>query len=79
VEAIVDPAGTVAEFRWRGGEYSVRIPPGEDPLWVRVRNLAGGRLWVVVLRRLPWWRRLVAERRPGAVVVERRALPRGPR
>ena len=30
VEAAVEPSGSVAEFDWRGGHWSVRVPAGAD-------------------------------------------------
>lgn len=63
-----------AAFEWRGRRYSVRIPP-ETPVFVEVANLAGGRLWLVVRRRRPWWRRLFAPARRAPVEMSLRALP----
>lgn len=74
VEATLEPDERTARFRWREGEYSVRVPAAERSAFVTVRNLAGGRLCVVVRRRRPWWRRLL--RPVGAPLdLERRALP----
>jgi hypothetical protein len=76
VEAVLGPAGRAAGFEWRGHTYTLRVPPETGLTFVRVKNLAGGRLWVVLRRRVAWWRRLLgaAHRgRPGH--IERRALP----
>ena len=59
VEAEAEPDETEARFRWRGREYLVPIPAEEEPLFVQAENLAEGRLWVVVRRRRPWWRRVL--------------------
>ena len=76
LEAHPDPGATSVEFGWRDHRYAVRIPPDVDRAFVRVRNLAGGRLWVVVRRRITWWRRLLGSTDPGRIVtLERRALP----
>jgi hypothetical protein len=76
VEAIVDPADRTVGFEWRGHTYGLRVPAGAGLTFVRVKNLAGGRLWVVLRSRVPWWKRLVSAmntREPGH--IERRALP----
>lgn len=49
---------TVA-FRWRGERYELRIPAAPGWTYVRVPNLAGGRLWVVVQVKESLWRRLL--------------------
>lgn len=81
-ETFVDvalPAGEpVAEFSWRGRRWSVRVPLDCELLWARVRNLAGGRLWVVAERPEPWWRRLLRRTAPEAWMLDRRALPARP-
>ncbi len=76
VEAFPDPGEQSVTFDWREHRYAMRVPPDLDLAFVRVRNLAGGRLWVVVRRRIRWWRRVLraAERGPVAM-LERRALP----
>ena len=76
VEAALGPADRTAGFYWRGHNYALRVPAEADRTFVRVRNLAGGRLWVVLRRRVSWWRRLVGAATsspPGH--IERRALP----
>lgn len=75
VEATVGPAAERAEFTWRGRRWAVEIPPGEAVRYVRVVNLAGGRLWLVVWRRRPWWRRLLPAGEAGVEELERRARP----
>lgn len=76
IEAEVPRAAAEADFAWRGRRYTVRVPPDEEaPLFVQVENLAHGRLWVVVWRRRPWWRRLLPLPMPRPVEVARRALP----
>lgn len=65
VESEAAPGADEARFAWRGTEYSVPVPPEEEPLFVRAENLAEGRLWVVVRRKRPWWRRIFGIR-PGA-------------
>jgi hypothetical protein len=75
VGVVIGPTEDVAEFQWREGRWSIRLPREASILWARVRNLAGGRLWVVVERRRPWWSRIV--RRHGVELweMDRRALP----
>lgn len=77
VETTVEPGADEAVFSWRGRSYEVPIPPGEEgPIFVMVRNLAAGRLWAVVRRRRPWWRRVLSPPSPEDVIeIERRALP----
>jgi hypothetical protein len=54
----------------------LRVPAEIDRTFVRVKNLAGGRLWVVLRRRVSWWRRLVNAADSGPPGhIERRALP----
>ncbi|MBT8461453.1 MAG: metallopeptidase family protein [Gemmatimonadetes bacterium] len=65
----------LATFRWRGGEWTVRVPLEASLLWSRVRNLAGGRTWVIAERRQPVWR-LLSRRGPMELwEMDRRALP----
>jgi len=75
VEALVDPDARRAEFGWRGHRWSVAVPASRAVQYVRVLDLAGGRLWVVVWRRRPWWRRLFSGAEAGVEQLERRALP----
>jgi hypothetical protein len=76
VECIAAPAERRVRFDWRGDRYSIDVPPNSTLAFVGVRNLAGGRLWVVVRRRVPWWRRwLGAEVSGQPEHFERRALP----
>jgi hypothetical protein len=79
VEASPAPGQSEASFRWRGSDWTVRVPADADRAFVQVRNLAGGRLWVVLRRRQSSWRRLVGLARPApSAPLERRALPVGP-
>jgi hypothetical protein len=76
VEAVFDPGDRTVGFAWRGHAYVLRVPAETDLTFVRVRNLAGGRLWVVLRRRLPWWKRLLGASGLAAPAhTERRALP----
>ncbi|MDT8437201.1 MAG: hypothetical protein RRA92_10660, partial [Gemmatimonadota bacterium] len=79
VEARPGPGDRVARFAWRGDAWTVRVPPDVDGAFLQVRNLAGGRLWVVLRRRRSVWRRLAG---PAARILadplERRALPAPP-
>jgi len=76
IEALLRPEARIARFDWRGRTYELRVPPTIDSTFVRVKNLAGGRLWVVLRRRVSWWSRLVraASSEPPLHLV-RRALP----
>lgn len=77
VEAVLEPADRTAGFEWRGHSYALHVPAEADRTFVRVKNLAGGRLWVVLRRRVSWWRRLVGGATPGpADHIARRALPK---
>lgn len=76
VESVLGPGDPTAGFTWRGHAYAVRVPAEIDRTFVRVKNLAGGRLWVVLRRRVSWWRRLVGAADSGPPGhIERRALP----
>jgi predicted Zn-dependent protease with MMP-like domain len=76
VECIAAAGERRARFDWRGDRYSLDVPADVARAFVGVRNLAGGRLWVVVRRRVPWWRRWLGVHvdEPPAH-LERRALP----
>lgn len=76
LETWVDERARDADFEWRGGAWTVRVPPDVRVSFVDVRNLAGGRLCVVVRRRKPWWR-LGRGGGPPAV-LESSALPLPP-
>lgn len=78
VDVTLRPHETEARFVWRGGRWSVRIPGDAQLVWARVRNLAGGRLWLIAERKRPWWR--WGNRAPEADfwMLDRRALPVGP-
>jgi hypothetical protein len=63
-------------FDWRGDRYSIDVPAELALGFAGIRNLAGGRLWVIVRRRVPWWRRWLGAQGVGPPVhLERRALP----
>jgi predicted Zn-dependent protease with MMP-like domain len=63
------------EFIWRGRRYGIRISAREVTLFVRIRNLAGGRLVVVVPARESLVRRILGIRPRGSETLSRRALP----
>lgn len=76
VESVVPPGRRDAEFGWRDRRWDVRVPDTPGILFVNPRNLAAGRLWVVVRRRRPWWSRLLEGGGPAETRhVWRRALP----
>lgn len=75
VETAAEPKAGRASFAWRGRRFGIDVPPSEAVQYVRVVNLAGGRLWLIVWRRRPWWRRLVAGGPAAVEELERRALP----
>lgn len=76
VEAVLGHAGRTASFEWRGHTYILRVPAEAGLTFVRVRNLAGGRLWVVLRRRVAWWQRILGAEYTGPPGhIERRALP----
>jgi len=64
-----------ARFRWRGRDWTVRVPDSDKTLFVQVRNLAGGRLCVVVDPRISVFRRLLGRRAVGIERLMRHALP----
>lgn len=78
IDVILDRAERLAIFRWRGAEWSVRVPVEAAFLWARVRNMAGGRVWVIVERRRPWWHLLSRRRGLELWEMDRRALPAPP-
>lgn len=69
--------GVDVTFRWRGSRYATRAPAAGEWVYVRVTNLAGGRLWVVIHRQSSLWGRLLGEEGE-AVQVEARARPVSP-
>lgn len=73
VETRVPADAGGATFDWRDRRYTVKVPPSRAVQYVRVTNLAGGRLWVVVWRERPWWRRLLSPGAHGVQHIERRA------
>ena len=74
VEALVSSSATEIPFEWRGRTYSVRVP-AHHPAFVEIANLAHGRLWLVVRRQRPWWRRLSGAPPRQPLELSRRALP----
>lgn len=77
IEVTLRPEDGIAGFDWRGSTYELRVPPEVDVAFVRVKNLAGGRVWVVVRRRVSWWRRPFRAASPEPPLhIVRRALPR---
>lgn len=56
VESLIPERADEAVFHWRGRRYAVEAPPYANRAFVEVPNLAGGRLCVIIRRRLPWWR-----------------------
>jgi hypothetical protein len=78
VDVILGRSERVAIFRWRGGDWSVRVPLKAPLSWSRVRNLAGGRLWVISERRRPWWVRFSGRASWELWEMDRRALPAPP-
>lgn len=76
VESTVSEGATEARFGWRSRSYVVRVPAGPAMAFVEIGNLARGRLWLVVRRRRPWWRRWfggASDESP--LELSRRALP----
>lgn len=59
VEAVLGPEDRRATFRWRDRAWEVRVPATDEILFVNPENLAPDRLWVVVRRESPWWKRLL--------------------
>ena len=57
VESVVPVGDDEAVFEWREHRYGVRVPADVPVAFIRVVNLAGGRLSVVAYRRRPWWAR----------------------
>ena len=64
-----------AVFTGRGRGSGVRVPAASTTLFVSVRNLAGGRLTVVVPTRVSLLRRILGRGGDGFQVLSRRALP----
>lgn len=77
VESEVPSGARRASFRWRERSWTVRVPASDRVLFVNPDNLAEDRLWVVVRRRKPWWRRLLGGSwsPDGVEHLRRRALP----
>lgn len=62
-------------FGWRGERYAVRASASPGWTYIRVPNLAGGRLWVVVRVAESLWRRLLGLARGEAEHEEAPARP----
>lgn len=75
VEGTLEVGSSTATFTWRGRDFGVRVPASSATLFVSVRNLAAGRLTVVVHPRLGLLRRLFGGGGGGALGLSRRALP----
>lgn len=75
IDVVLNPSDRMAIFTWRGMDWSVRIPLEASLMWSRVRNLGGGRLWVIAERKRPWWARLARRRHLELWEMDRRALP----
>ncbi len=75
LQVALPPRAREAVFEWRGHRFRVPVPVEGDPLYVNIRNLASGRLWVVAWRHRNWWQRTFGRRpfEPGHLL--RRALP----
>jgi hypothetical protein len=78
VDLVIGPSDRLAVFTWRDTDWSVSVPLEAALLWSRVRNLAGGRLWVIVERKRPWWQRLSRRSHLELWEMDRRALPAPP-
>ncbi len=74
-EGSIEGGSSTATFTWRGRSFGVRVPAAAVTLFVSVRNLAGGRLTVVVPPRVPLLRRILGRGGDGVQVLSRRALP----
>ena len=74
-EGIVERGSSTATFTWRGRGFGVLVPATSATLFVSVRNLAGGRLTVVVPGRVGLLRRLLGRGDHGIRALSRRALP----
>ena len=76
VDTTVPESAPEATFPWRGRTYAARVPPGTATAFVQIVNLARGRLWLVVHRQRPWWKRWIgAAPAEAPVQLSRRALP----
>jgi predicted Zn-dependent protease with MMP-like domain len=74
-EGTIEGGSSTATFTWRGRGFGVRVPAASATLFVSVRNLAGGRLTVVVHPRASLLRRILGRGGEGFQVLSRRALP----
>jgi hypothetical protein len=78
IDVVLGRSERLAIFRWRDVEWSIRVPLTASFCWSCVRNLAGGRLWVITERRRPWWVRLSRRTTWDLWELDRRALPAPP-
>ena len=78
IDVVLGRTERLATFTWRGTDWTLRIPVESSLMWSRVRNLAGGRLWVIIERRRPWWNRFVRRAQLELWEMDRRALPVAP-
>jgi len=78
LEVSIGPHDEEARFTWRRHGWTIRVPAEAALMWARVRNLAGGRLWVIAERRSPWWRRWLQHGEDELWMLDRRALPQAP-
>jgi predicted Zn-dependent protease with MMP-like domain len=74
-EGAIEGDSSTAIFTWRGRGFGVRVPAATATLFVSVRNLAGGRLTVIVPSRASLLRRILGRGADGFQVLSRRALP----
>jgi len=78
VDVVLRRSDRMAVFRWRGADWCIRVPIEASILWSRVRNLAGGRIWVIAEHHRPWWRRYSRRGKLELWEMDRRALPLPP-
>jgi predicted Zn-dependent protease with MMP-like domain len=74
-EGAIEGGASTAIFTWRGRGFGVHVPGGTATLFVSVRNLAGGRLTVIVPSRASPLRRILGRGADGFQELSRRALP----
>ena len=74
-EGALEGGSSTAIFTWRGRGFGVHVPGGTATLFVSVRNLAGGRLTVIVPSRASFLRRILGRGADGFQELSRRALP----
>jgi hypothetical protein len=78
VDVVLRRSERMAVFRWRGADWCIRVPIEASILWSRVRNLAGGRIWVIAEHQRPWWSRYSRRGKLELWEMDRRALPLPP-